>query len=107
MIAAELPTSKPKATAKPSSGFPIVNMISAAIEAQTGRDRASSVIQARIVVTSLAEENGFFNLWAPEERAVAAALRRLSCGPRAAHYGWRLYSRYRQTGDLAAEGVSY
>jgi len=107
MIVAEISTPTPKTTAKPSSGFPIVNKIAAAIEGQLDRDIAPSDMQARIIVTSLAEENGFFNLWAPEERAVAAALRRLSCGPRSAHYGWRLYSRYRQSGDLGSEGVSY
>lgn len=92
---------------KPTSGFPVVNKIAEAIEAQPVRDHAQNDNQARQIVTSLAEENGFFNLWTPEERAVAAALRRLRCGPRAAYYGWRLYRRYRQSGDITQDAVSY
>ena len=91
----------------PTSGFPVVNQICAAIDDQAVRDYAPTDITAKIIVSSLAEENGFFDLWSPEERAVSAALRRLSCGPRAAHYGWRLYRRYRQSGDIAADAVSY
>jgi len=107
MMTAQLSTPSPMASAKPSSGFPIVNKITAAIEAQIARDYAPSDMQARIIVYSVAEENGFFNIWGPEERALTAALRRLSCGPRSAHYGWRLYARYRQRGELGPEGVRY
>lgn len=95
--------SKPKR----NSGFPAVNSIVAAIEAQPSRDHAPNDSKARFIVTSIAEENGFFDLWTPEERAVSAALRRLCCGPRTAHYGWRLYARYRQSGDAGISDVSY
>ena len=92
---------------KQQSGFPAVNDIIAAIEAQPSRDYAPSDTKVGFIVTSIAEENGFHDLWTPEERAVCAALQRLSCGPRSAHYGWRLYAHYRQSGDLGLGHVSY
>lgn len=91
----------------PPRDFPVVSQITAAIEERTGRDYAPSHIQARAIVTSLAEENGFLNLWTPEERAVSSSLQALLCGPRSAHYGWRLYRRYRQSGTIGVEAVSY
>ena len=92
---------------KPTSGFPVVNQISDAIEAQPYRDQALNDTEARIIVTSAAEENGFFDVWTPEGRAVWAALRRLNCGPRSAHYGWRLYKSYRHGGQVDTETVTY
>lgn len=89
------------------SGFPAVAKIVAAIEAQPSRDYAPIEAQVEFIVLSVAEENGFLDLWTPEERAVCTALQRLSCGPRSAHYGWRLYARYRQGGDVDVRDVSY
>lgn len=101
------PTSPLSSTPKTDNNFPVVSKIAAAIEARPGRDSAASESQARAIVKSLAEENGFHNLWTPEERAIGAALERLSCGPRSAHFGWRLYRRYRQSGTIGVEAVSY
>ena len=46
---------------KPNSGFPAVNRIVEAIEAQSGRDYAPNDSKAKFIVTSIAEENGFFD----------------------------------------------
>lgn len=100
-------TASPDAAAIPPSDFPIISQITAAIEARPGRDYAASHIQSRAIAISLAEENGFRNLRSPEERAVSSSLQALLCGPRSAHYGWRLYRRYRQTGTIGVEAISY
>lgn len=89
------------------SAFPAINKIVEAIKAQPMRDHALGDVAADYIVKSMAEENGFANLLTPEERAFAAVLRRLAVGPRAAHYGWRLYAKYRQSGHIAVEAVSY
>ena len=87
--------------------FPVVTKIVEAIRAQPLRDRAMGEVAAAYIVKSMAEENGFPAFQTPEERAVSSALQQLSCGPRSAHYGWRLYRRYRQGGDIAVDAVRY
>ncbi|WP_026942779.1 hypothetical protein [Hellea balneolensis] len=89
------------------TAFPAITKIIEAIKAQPMRDHALGDIAADYIVKSMAEENGFANLLTPEERAFATMLRRLAVGPRAAHYGWRLYAKYRQSGDIALESVNY
>ncbi len=91
----------------PGTVFPAINKIIEAIKAQPMRDHALGDVAADYIVKSMAEENGFYNLLTPEERAFANMLRRLAVGPRAAHYGWRLYARYRQSGHIALESVNY
>lgn len=58
-------------------------------------------------VKSLAEENGFQEYRFPEEFAISAAMKDLDVGPRTAHYAWRLYKRYRSTGDWDAGAINY
>ena len=87
--------------------FPVVTKIVEAIKAQPLRDRAMGEVAAAYIVKSMAEENGFPAFQTPEERAVWAALRRLNCGPRSAHYGWRLYKSYRHGGQVDTETVTY
>lgn len=90
-----------------SNVFPAINKIVDAIKSQPMRDHALGDVAADYIVKSMAEENGFYDLLTPEERAFANMLRRLSVGPRAAHYGWRLYARYRQSGNIALDSVNY
>lgn len=59
------------------------------------------------IVKSLAEENGFQALRTPEEFAIFAAMKDLNVGPRTAHYGWRLYRRYRITGAFDSDVINY
>jgi len=88
-------------------GFPVVTKIVEAITAQPQRDRVGVNVCAEYVVKSMAEENGFAAFQTPEERELASTLRELAVGPRAAYYGWRLYRRYRQGGDITLDAVSY
>ena len=90
-----------------STGFPAINKIVEAIRAQPQRDRAPGDIAANYIVRAMAEENGFITLWTAEEKAFAKMLRSLAVGPRAAHYGWRLYAKYRQSGHIAVDAVAY
>lgn len=87
--------------------FPIITKIVNAINAQALMNRASDDMTANYIVRSMGEENGFTFLHTREERAFAMALRRMACGPRAAHYGWRLYKTYRQSGDIALDAISF
>jgi len=74
---------------------------------QKARDWSANEANAAFIVTSMAEENGFNPLKTDEERAVAGALEHIFCGPRAAHYGWRLYALYRESGQLDPTNISY
>ena len=87
--------------------FPVVTKIVEAIRAQPLQDRAKGKIAAAYIVKSMAEENGFPAFQTPEERELASTLRDIAVGPRAAYYGWRLYRRYRQGGDIAVDAVRY
>jgi len=87
--------------------FPVITKIINAVNDQTPAERPYGNILVYDVVKSMAEENGFNAFRTAEERELAAALRSLSCGPRAAHYAWRLYRRYRQSGDIALDAISY
>ena len=89
------------------SGFPVVNKLVAILEALPGRDRAKTQYNARYAVHALAEECGFHSLRTPEEKEIASAMERIFCGPRSAHYGWRLYARYRQCGELNPLNITY
>ncbi len=90
-----------------SSPFPAAQNIAVQIAALPERDWSLSVQEAGIIVSAMAAENGFAWLWTPEERAVAAILKSLFSGPRTAHYGWRLYARYRDRGVVDTDGVGY
>ena len=90
-----------------NSRFPAVQKLIAAINALPVRDRSQDAQTAEYVMQSLAHENGFQGLWTPEERAVGSAFITLRLGPRAAHYGWRLYKRYRATGAWDVDRVGY
>ena len=87
--------------------FPVVTKILNAIKAQPLKDSALGEMAANYIVKSMAEENGFTAFHTPEERELAAALRQMTCGPRAAYYAWRLYRRYRESGDISADAISY
>ena len=87
--------------------FPVVTKIVEAIKAQPLRDRAMGEVAAAYIVKSMAEENGFPAFQTPEERELASKLRDIAVGPRAAYYGWRLYRRYRQSGELTPLAISY
>ena len=87
--------------------FPVVTKIVEAIRAQPLRDRAMGEVAAAYIVKSMAEENGFPAFRTPEERELASKLRDIAVGPRAAYYGWRLYRRYRQSGELTPLAISY
>jgi len=77
------------------------------IKALPERDSLPATDLKICIVKSLAEENGFEALKAPEEFAIFQAMKNLKVGPRTAHYGWRLYKRYRSTGDWDAASISY
>ena len=77
------------------------------IQALPDRDFPPASDHNFCIVKSLAAENGFRTFKAPEEFAIFRAMRDLRVGPRTAHYGWRLYKRYRATGDWDAAAISY
>lgn len=77
------------------------------IQALPDRDVPPASDHNFCIVKSLAEENGFLEYRAPEEFAVSDALKGLKVGPRTAHYGWRLYKRYRSTGAWDAGAINY
>jgi len=77
------------------------------IQALPDRDFIPATDLNYCIVKSLAEENGFYRLTAPEERAILRAMKNLKVGPRTAHYGWRLYKRYRATGAWDPAAISY
>jgi len=89
------------------SGFPVVDKLIAVIRDLPNRDWSKSIFDASYAVSALGREEGFGWTRTPEERAVAAALKRIFCGPRTAHYGWRLYARYRQGGQLNPLNITY
>jgi len=89
------------------SSYPVVNKLVAIIDELPNRDRANSLQASRYAVHALAEEAGFYRLRTPEEKAIASALEDIFCGPRSAHYGWRLYARYRQCGQLNPLNITY
>ena len=90
-----------------TSRFPVVNELIQAIKNLPIRDWANTVEQTTKAVVYMADENGFKTRTTPEERAVASALKKIFCGPRTAHYGWRLYMRYRQGGRLNPLNITY
>ena len=85
----------------------VVETLIRSIKALPDRDFPPASDLQDCIVKSLAEENGFSALKAPEEFAIFEAMKNLRVGPRTAHYGWRLYKRYRTTGDWDAGAVSY
>jgi len=87
--------------------FKAVNRLIDHIQALPNRDFPPASDHDFCIVKSLAAENGFRTLKAPEEFAISKAMRDLRVGPRTAHYGWRLYKRYRSTGDWDAAAISY
>lgn len=92
---------------KSPASFKAVYSLVDLIMALPDRDAPSASDHNFCIVKSLAEENGFRVLRTPEEHAISAAMQELKVGPRTAHYGWRLYKRYRTTGDWDAGAVSY
>jgi len=90
-----------------TSGFPVVDRVIAAIRDLPYRDWSNSIWDASYAVHSLGKEAGFAWIRTSEERAVASALKQIFCGPRTAHYGWRLYARYRQGGLLNPLNITY
>lgn len=90
-----------------TSGFPVVKKLIAAIRELPNRDWSNTIWAASYAVHSLGSEAGFGDSQTSEERAVASALKQIFCGPRTAHYGWRLYARYRQGGPLNPLNITY
>jgi len=90
-----------------TSPFAAVRKLIAHIQDLPDRDFPPTSDLDFCIVKSLGEENGFHQLAAPEERAIWAAMKKLKAGPRTAHYGWRLYKRYRSTGAWDAAAISY
>lgn len=86
---------------------PVVAELIDVLEALPERDRARSSFDSRYAVHALAEESGFYHIKTPEEKAVASAMEDIFCGPRSAHYGWRLYACYRQCGQLNPLNITY
>ena len=97
----------PQPTREAQSRFPAVQRLIKEINALPKRDSSPDEGTAEFIVQSLAHENGFKGLWTPEERAIGAALIQLQLGPRAAHYGWRLYKRYRATACWDVDRIEY
>lgn len=89
------------------TGFPVANKLIAVIRDLPHRDWSNSTLDASYAVSALGKEAGFGWTRTPEERAVASALKQIFCGPRTAHYGWRLYARYRQGGQLNPLNITY
>lgn len=89
------------------TGFPTVDKLIAVIQDLPHRDWSNTIMGASYAVNALGQEAGFDRHKTPEERAVASALKRIFCGPRTAHYAWRLYARYRQGGQLSARNITY
>lgn len=77
------------------------------IQSLPDRDVPPASDHSFCIVKSLAEENGFTEYRAPEELAISKAMKKLRVGPRTAHYGWRLYKRYRSTGDWDTGAINY
>lgn len=94
-------------TAPVHSCFPATQKLISIIQDLPDHDTSIDEDTARFVVKSLAFENGFENLWTPEERSVDNALTKLQVGPRTAHYGWRLYKRYRASGGWDVDLIGY
>jgi len=90
-----------------TSPFAVVRKLIEHIQALPERDYPPASDLDFCIVKSLGEENGFYQLAVPEERAILIALKKLKAGPRTAHYGWRLYKRYRSTGAWDASAISY
>ena len=95
------------ATRKSSAPFKAVYALIDLITALPDRDDPPASDHDFCIVKSLAEENGFRVLRTPEEYAIFAAMKDLRVGPRTAHYGWRLYRRYRTTGTFDAAAINY
>ena len=87
--------------------FKVVEALIEHIKALPNRDFLPASDHEFCIVKSLAEENGFNGYRASEEFAVSEAMKNLNVGPRTAHYGWRLYKRYRSTGDWDVAAISY
>ena len=94
-------------TSNEPTTFKAVEKLISHISALPDRDFVPASDIEHCIVKSLAEENGFQAFKAPEELAVSEAMKSLKVGPRTAHYGWRLYKRYRSTGDWDAAAISY
>ena len=94
-------------TSENPTTFKAVEKLISHITALPDRDFLPASDIQHCIVKSLAEENGFRVFNAPEEFAVSEAMKTLRVGPRTAHYGWRLYKRYRSTGDWDAAAISY
>ena len=94
-------------TSNESRKHKVVETLIRSIKALPDRDFPPASDIDYCIVTSLAEENGFSAFKAPEEFAIFEAMKNLRAGPRTAHYGWRLYKRYRTTGDWDVSAVSY
>ena len=77
------------------------------IQSLPDRDSPPASDHTFCIVKSLAEENGFTEYRVPEELAISNAMKELRVGPRTAHYGWRLYKRYRSTGSWDAGAINY
>lgn len=92
---------------KSSVPFKAVYALVDLITALPDRDAPPASDHNFCIVQSLAEENGFRVLRTPEEFAISAAMKDLKVGPRTAHYGWRLYKRYRTTGTFDAGAINY
>ena len=92
---------------KPSIPFKAVYALVDLITALPDRDTPPASDHNFCIVKSLAEENGFRILRTPEEFAIFRAMKDLKVGPRTAHYGWRLYKRYRTTGIFDAGAINY
>ena len=90
-----------------NSNFSVVNRLIAAIRDLPQRDWSGSTLGASYAVNALGQEEGFSGNHTPEERAVATALKRIFCGPRSAHYAWRLYARYKESGQLNPLNITY
>lgn len=89
------------------SAFPVVKKLIVAIRNLPHRDWSNTIWDASYAVHALGTEAGFGRIHTSEERAVASALKQIFCGPRTAHYGWRLYARYRQGGPLNPLNITY
>lgn len=87
--------------------YPIVRRLIEAIGNLPNRDWSNTIWDANYAVHALGKEAGFVWIRTSEERAVATALKQIYCGPRTAHYGWRLYARYRKGGLTTPLNISY
>lgn len=89
------------------TSLPVVVKIIAFLSILPDRDYSPNNARAKSVTYSLAEENDVTIITGHDSQTIANLLIELQIGPRTAHYVWRSYKLYQQTGDWGLDRISY